>query len=396
MTVGESNDIEIATALTADFYAVVNSNLQANGDLQLAQLKGSDLAATLAILSSRSDLDDVDWKMVHHPGSVILPAVISVGLQTGANGAQVLFALRAGYYSMSMFSSAMNPEVRKHWHPTSVAGAIGAAHASAILYGMNDTQLLAALSLACTNAGGLSLAGLQRNGAAQFNRAAATAIGINAARAAIAGTPFLPGAYKKILDAWNQNEEKSPFETHSQAEIGLASASLRLLPFSGYMQAAVFGCYSTIKANPEIREIQVWVSPATYKLAVDTKETTNWVDHLWWSLPESLKFVAQTGDSFADRNSKLNEPGKIRIVISEDSTLRPYQATIVFIAPDGAHVKTEYSAPGLDPLAQQSKDLWQQKCSRYLETSGDLAQNNATKTLIHGFSNQRVEDLLFS
>ena len=393
-TIGGSNDNQLVKVLVADFIAVVRSNVTDTERNQLCEHFGADLTGMLAILNSRNDLDDVDWQMIHHPGSVIIPVVFAIGLEVEASGKQVVEAMRTGYYSMAMFSSILTPDMRKKWHATSVAGAIGATQATSTLLQLAQKERFTALNLACANLGGLALAGSQRNGAAQFNRAAAAVIGVQAARAARHGAPYLPDSYDKLFDAWdlaNNLGSATPFE--SPGDIGLSSASLRLLPFSGFIQAAIFGYYSLLESKREVTEIQIVVSVPTFRLTVTSVEETDWVDELWWNLPAAVAFLKSTGDPFAPRTGLIRSGEKQNVEFFENKNLGIHQAIIRTIAVDGTVQEDRYTAPGLDPLNTESRQLWERKCSEYLKVSATATTELATTVTSEGLKSLTVQNL---
>jgi len=393
-TIGGSNDDQLVKVLVADFIAVVRSNVTDTERNQLGEHFGADLTGMLAILNSRNDLDDVDWQMIHHPGSVIIPVVIGIGLEVKASGKQVIEAMRTGYYSMAMFSSILTPDMRKKWHATSVAGAIGATCAVSALLQLSQKEKYAALNLACANLGGLALAGSQRNGAAQFNRAAAAVIGVQAARAARQGAPYLPDSFDKLLAAWDPaNNFGSATTFESPGDIGLSSASLRLLPFSGFVQAAMFGYYSLLQSKREVSEIQIFVSAPTFKLTVTSEEETDWVDELWWNLPAAVAFLKSTGDPFAPRTGLIKSSENPNVTFLENKDLGVHQAIIRTIDFDGTERDDLHTAPGLDPLNNESREFWKRKCSDYLKVSATATTDLATTVTSDGLKFLTVQNL---
>ncbi len=393
-TISGSNDSALVNVLVADFIAVVRSNVTDTDRDQLCEHFGADLTGMLAILNSRNDLDDVDWQMMHHPGSVIIPVAIAIGIEVKATGKQVIEAMRTGYYSMAMFSSILTPDMRKKWHATSVAGAIGATQATSTLLQLTQKERYAALNLACANLGGLALAGSQRNGAAQFNRAAAAVIGVQAARAARQGAPYLPDSYDKLFDAWDlANNLGSATTFESPGDIGLSTASLRLLPFSGFIQAAIFGYYSLLESKREVTEIQIVVSVPTFRLTVTSVEETDWVDELWWNLPAAIEFLKSSGDPFAPRARLIRSSEKPSVTFFENKDLGVHQAIIRTIEIDGTEREELYTAPGLDPLNTESRQLWERKCSDYLKVSAAAANELATTVTFEGLRSLTVQNL---
>jgi 2-methylcitrate dehydratase PrpD len=102
------------------------------------------------------DFDDVNWSMNGHPTVPLLPAVLALGQEVHASGADVLLAFVLGFEVETKIGLGVNP---RHydlgWHATSTLGTLGAAAASAKLLGLGVEQTRMTLGIAASTAAGL-------------------------------------------------------------------------------------------------------------------------------------------------------------------------------------------------------------------------------------------------
>ena len=92
-----------------------------------------------------------------HATATVLPCVLALAEQTGASGASALRAFIAGVEAACRVGEILGPgALAKPFHPTPIAGALGAAAAGAILLQLDDAQFASALGLAATQAAGLA------------------------------------------------------------------------------------------------------------------------------------------------------------------------------------------------------------------------------------------------
>ena len=93
------------------------------------------------------DYDDVALR--GHPSTVIVPAILAEGEETGATGADALRAFVAGYEVWAEIA-LRDPDQHhmKGWHPTGIFGAPAAAAACAVLMRLDAETSAHALALA--------------------------------------------------------------------------------------------------------------------------------------------------------------------------------------------------------------------------------------------------------
>ena len=101
------------------------------------------------------DFDDVTTSMRGHPSPPLLPALLAVGEETNAAGRDVIAAYVLGFEVQCKVGRGLGQSHYPHgWHATSTLGTLGAAAASAKLYGLDVDRTRLALGIATSLAGG--------------------------------------------------------------------------------------------------------------------------------------------------------------------------------------------------------------------------------------------------
>lgn len=139
-------------------------------------------------LGNVMELDDVHRQALLHPGPVVWPAALSV---LGPNGSDeldnVLDAGINGYEAMIRIGATWDAQHYRYWHNTSTAGHFGTAAAAATMLGADQDQMVSALGLAGSVAGGLWQMRHEDNMAKSWHLANAVTTGRYAALHAAAG-----------------------------------------------------------------------------------------------------------------------------------------------------------------------------------------------------------------
>jgi len=116
--------------------------------------------ATAALLNGTAahalELDDVTRASSLHPGVVVIPAALAVAEARGSSGREFLEAVIAGYEVVIRVGNALDPAsaYARGFHPTGVAGVIGAATAVGLLLKLDSTGLANTMAIAATMASG--------------------------------------------------------------------------------------------------------------------------------------------------------------------------------------------------------------------------------------------------
>jgi len=148
-----------------------------------------DAALVNGVTSHGLELDDTFEEASLHPAVVVFPAVLAVADDEGHSADEVLHAATVGYDVMCEAGVLLGAaeSYGRGFHPTGVAGVIGAAAAVAALLRLTEDQTTHAVALAANLAAG-SLEFLSDGSwTKRLNAGHASASGVRAARLAQAG-----------------------------------------------------------------------------------------------------------------------------------------------------------------------------------------------------------------
>lgn len=102
------------------------------------------------------ELDDGFRAGSVHPGTVVVPAALTVGAARGASGADLLRAIVIGYEVICRISAASHPRARwRGFHNTGTAGVFAAAASAGSLMGFDADRVENAFGAAASSASGL-------------------------------------------------------------------------------------------------------------------------------------------------------------------------------------------------------------------------------------------------
>lgn len=102
------------------------------------------------------ELDDGYRQGTVHPGVAVVPALLAASAVRPVTGSDLIAALVAGYETICALAAAAHPALRQRgFHPTPVAGPLGAAVAVGQILGLDRGQLSDALGIAASESGGL-------------------------------------------------------------------------------------------------------------------------------------------------------------------------------------------------------------------------------------------------
>ena len=108
-----------------------------------------------AALGNVLEMDDVHRAAILHPGPVVIPVALAAAQQCHAGGSDFLDAVVRGYEATIRVGRALGTSHYRYWHPTSTAGAFGAAAAAASVLQLDAGQCADALGTAGSRTGGL-------------------------------------------------------------------------------------------------------------------------------------------------------------------------------------------------------------------------------------------------
>ncbi|MCD9085490.1 MmgE/PrpD family protein [Stenotrophomonas sp. SY1] len=101
------------------------------------------------------EMDDVHRGAILHPGPVVIPVALAVAQVEGADAHALLDAVVRGYEATIRVGRALGRGHYRYWHPTSTAGAFGAAAAAASVLRLPADAVADALGNAGSRTGGL-------------------------------------------------------------------------------------------------------------------------------------------------------------------------------------------------------------------------------------------------
>ena len=101
------------------------------------------------------EVDDLHRQSVVHPGCVVIPTVLALGMREDISGLQMLEAVVKGFEACTRIGNSVGPAHYKIWHNTATCGPFGAAYAAGTLFGLEKEQFLDALGNAGTQSSGL-------------------------------------------------------------------------------------------------------------------------------------------------------------------------------------------------------------------------------------------------
>ena len=188
------------------------------------------IGARLAISSNYHDADDIDWSVMTHPGSIMWAALIDSLIRLPENSKNFLVSAYAGYRTSATSAQYFGASHRKNWHVTTTAGSLAATSAACAYRDLSASMHISALENAAANMGGIAVAD-RRTGAAIFNRAAATSLGL------LAANSDQPSAHNIWEGERGLGNLFSIAGENTQTYDGISTASLRLFPYSGFIQS---------------------------------------------------------------------------------------------------------------------------------------------------------------
>jgi hypothetical protein len=233
----------------------------------------SDRAVRLGLFCSARDMDDVDWIVLSHPGSIIWAVAVSIGVEKKLSLEEIFDAAALGYRTGATIANFFGKGHRAKWHATSTSGAFAATTTAAVALGLTAEQHINALHICAANIGGSPQAGFERLGAPQTNRAAAISLGIASAHGALLGAPNI----KDIWDGPRGLIEMFFVEAeNSELLSGVDAVKLRLIDTNGFTHSAVSAAEKIVKQNiGSINSITV-VLPASVQAVLDGSRGGPW------------------------------------------------------------------------------------------------------------------------
>lgn len=292
-----SADRERAGLLFADYL-----HLLLSGKKEIATQSNSDTLSNVAYFakaSSFSDLDDVNWKQLTHPGSILFSALLPLLFEKDINPQNFLRAVIAGYHGSSLFAQTLQPTHSRNWHASATSGIFGAALATATLLNLNDGKKAQALHFASASAGGSASAPRSQNGATRFTRIHAALMGTMSTLEAAESSP----APLYIVDGPGGLSERFGVVDHfpmTNPVDALHQVSIRYFPYSGFSHNALEKLETYLPLDPKsVKSIELQLHEPLFTLIGSAQKGP------WWDLAAAISNTIASGDPFDSRVSEV-------------------------------------------------------------------------------------------
>ena len=218
------------------------------------------IGARLAINSNYHDADDIDWSVMTHPGSIMWAALVDSLIRLPENSKNFLVSAFAGYRTSATSAHYFGALHRKNWHVTTTAGTLAATSAACAYRDLSSSMHISALENAAANMGGIAVAD-RRTGAAIFNRAAATTLGL------LAATSDQPSAQNIWEGERGLKNLLSIVGEDVNTYDGISTSGLRLFPYSGFIQSQNLAITQLAqKLSGDLISIKLGLHPITVEL----------------------------------------------------------------------------------------------------------------------------------
>ena len=218
------------------------------------------VGARLAISSNYHDADDIDWSVMTHPGSIIWAALIDSLIRLPENSKSFRVSAYAGYRTSATSAQFFGASHRKNWHVTTTAGTLAATSAACAYRNLSASMHISALENAAANMGGIAVAD-RRTGAAIFNRAAATTLGLLAASSDQPSAQNIWEGERGLKNLFSIAGE------NTQTYDGISTSGLRLFPYSGFIQSQNLAITQLAqRLSGDLISIELGIHPVTMEL----------------------------------------------------------------------------------------------------------------------------------
>jgi hypothetical protein len=330
-------DRERACLLFSDYLHLVLS-----GKKEVASKFGDDSLSNIAFFakaSSVSDLDDVNWKELTHPGSIIFSSLLSFLFSEEVNSKNFLRAVISGYHGSSLFAQILQPTHSRNWHASATSGIFGAALATANLLELSDEKKAQALYFASAAIGGGSNAPRSQNGATRFTRIHAALMGSMSTLEAAESSPAPlyivdgPGGLNERFGVVDQLPKNNPIDA-------LHQISIRYFPYSGFSHNALEKLEKFLPLDPDsVKSIELQLSEPLYTLIGSAQKGP------WWDLSAAIVNTIVNGDPFESSTREINAEIKVEKIESGPSLAK--------IKMDSSEISFEFGIQdriGIDPI----------------------------------------------
>ena len=120
----DNEDIEVASWYLLDAIANIAAGLNTDQGRILRRWFLEEVPDTsrkvllMGALMHILEMDDLHRRSVVHPGCVVIPAVIAIGMRSDINGRMMLEAVIKGFEACTRIGNSVGPTHYKIWHNT--------------------------------------------------------------------------------------------------------------------------------------------------------------------------------------------------------------------------------------------------------------------------------------
>jgi len=158
------------------------------------RLPAPSAALVNGTLAHALDFDDTHVPSILHPSASVVPAALAAAEEAGASGTTLLAAIAVGNeIAIRLGNAGYDPAINnsvffeRGLHATSICGAIGAAAAASVAYGLSTEATAHAMAIACSMGAGLLEANRAGGSVKRMHCGWAAHAGVVAAQSAEAG-----------------------------------------------------------------------------------------------------------------------------------------------------------------------------------------------------------------
>jgi len=320
------SDIERAELLLSDYLHCV----LAGGTNKTVVSEPLTLAAQLAKAASHGDLDDVNWQLLIHPGSIVNSVIFALFITCNIEVKRIVPAMIAGYSAANYAAGIFSAGHSKKWHTTATSGIFGATCASAYLLGLDARTKKSALRLASVSVGGGANAAIARNGATRFTRIHATVMGILSTLEALNETP----APEQIINGMGGLATRFDLVEAAPPKVigALSETSLRFFPWSGFSQNALVSLQGALPIHPKrIRSVRIQTPTQLFPLVGSEAKGA------WWSIAAAVRSTLLTGDPMV----KSEAPASFSVVALDSGT----STGVIEVATESGNIAIPFTPP---------------------------------------------------
>ncbi len=266
--------------------------------------------------ASYSDLDDVDWKRLTHPGSIIFSALLPLLFDKKVNYQNFLRAIVAGYHGSSLFAQILQPAHSRNWHASATSGIFGATLATSNLLDLSADKKAQALHFASASIGGAASAPRSQNGATRFTRIHAALMGSIATLEAAESSPAPlyivdgPGGLSERFGVVDEIPNTNPRDA-------LHQISIRYFPYSGFSHNALEKLEAHLPLDSgSVKSIELQLHEPLFTLIGSSEKGP------WWDLAAAISNTIANGDPFDSKKASLDLEVKIQKSDAAQSSAR--------------------------------------------------------------------------